>query len=100
MEPRTASGAKRLQTIEALAKAGIPVGIMNAPVITVRVTRNANGCCLPVRMKDKLFDQPRCIFLDDDLRFKIKPGIKAPVFMGVARVTIDASMLTALIRIC
>lgn len=33
MEPRTASGIKRLKTVEELAKAGIPVGIMNAPVI-------------------------------------------------------------------
>lgn len=33
MEPRTASSTKRLQTIEALSKAGIPVGIMNAPII-------------------------------------------------------------------
>ena len=33
MEPRTASGVKRLQTVEQLAKAGVPVGIMNAPII-------------------------------------------------------------------
>lgn len=33
MEPRTASARKRLQTVEVLAKAGVPVGIMNAPVI-------------------------------------------------------------------
>ncbi|HET7179559.1 MAG TPA: PA0069 family radical SAM protein [Chryseosolibacter sp.] len=33
MEPRTASAIKRLQTVEALAKAGVPVGVMNAPVI-------------------------------------------------------------------
>ncbi len=33
MEPRTASAVKRLQTIEALAKANIPVGVMNAPII-------------------------------------------------------------------
>ncbi len=33
MEPRTASAKKRLQTVEALAKAGVPVGIMNAPII-------------------------------------------------------------------
>lgn len=33
MEPRTASANKRLQTVEALAKAGIPVGVMNAPII-------------------------------------------------------------------
>jgi DNA repair photolyase len=33
MEPRTASAKKRLQTVEALSKAGIPVGIMNAPII-------------------------------------------------------------------
>lgn len=33
MEPRTASTAKRMQTIEQLATAGIPVGLMNAPVI-------------------------------------------------------------------
>ncbi len=33
MEPRTASAVKRLQTVEGLAKAGIPVGIMNAPII-------------------------------------------------------------------
>jgi DNA repair photolyase len=33
MEPRTASAVKRLQTVEALAKANIPVGIMNAPII-------------------------------------------------------------------
>jgi DNA repair photolyase len=33
MEPRTASAIKRLQTVEILAKAGIPVGIMNAPII-------------------------------------------------------------------
>lgn len=33
MEPRTASAIKRLKTVEALAKAGIPVAIMNAPVI-------------------------------------------------------------------
>jgi DNA repair photolyase len=33
MEPRTASGIKRLKTVEALAKAGIPVGIMAAPII-------------------------------------------------------------------
>jgi DNA repair photolyase len=33
MEPRTASAIKRLKTVEALATAGVPVGIMNAPVI-------------------------------------------------------------------
>lgn len=33
MEPRTASAKKRLQTITELAKAGIPVGVMNAPII-------------------------------------------------------------------
>jgi DNA repair photolyase len=33
MEPRTASGLKRLNTVEQLAKAGVPVGIMNAPLI-------------------------------------------------------------------
>jgi DNA repair photolyase len=33
MEPRTASGIKRLQTIEQLTKAGIPVVVMNAPII-------------------------------------------------------------------
>lgn len=33
MEPRTASALKRLKTVEALAKAGVPVGIMNAPII-------------------------------------------------------------------
>ncbi|MEQ8425001.1 MAG: PA0069 family radical SAM protein [Cyclobacteriaceae bacterium] len=33
MEPRTASAIKRLQTVEALTKAGIPVGVMNAPII-------------------------------------------------------------------
>lgn len=33
LEPRTASGAKRLKTIETLTKAGIPVTMMVAPVI-------------------------------------------------------------------
>lgn len=33
MEPRTASGLKRLQTMEALSKAGVPVGVMTAPII-------------------------------------------------------------------
>ncbi len=33
MEPRTVSGIKRLQIVEALAKAGVPVGVMNAPII-------------------------------------------------------------------
>ena len=33
MEPRTASAIKRLQTLEQLAKAGVPVGIMCAPII-------------------------------------------------------------------
>jgi DNA repair photolyase len=33
MEPRTATARKRLATVEALAKAGVPVGIMNAPII-------------------------------------------------------------------
>lgn len=33
MEPRTASALKRLKTVETLAKVGIPVGIMNAPII-------------------------------------------------------------------
>ena len=33
MEPRTASAIKRLTTVEELSKAGIPVGIMNAPII-------------------------------------------------------------------
>jgi DNA repair photolyase len=33
MEPRTASAIKRLKTIEGLAKAGVPVGVMNAPII-------------------------------------------------------------------
>jgi DNA repair photolyase len=33
LEPRTASGIKRLKTVEALAKANVPVGIMNAPII-------------------------------------------------------------------
>ncbi len=33
MEPRTVSSIKRLKTVEELAKANIPVGIMNAPII-------------------------------------------------------------------
>jgi len=33
LEPRTVSGLKRLKTVEALAKANVPVGIMNAPII-------------------------------------------------------------------
>jgi DNA repair photolyase len=33
LEPRTASSIKRLKTIENLANAGIPVGVMNAPII-------------------------------------------------------------------
>lgn len=33
MEPRTASAARRLKTIETLASAGVPVGVMNAPII-------------------------------------------------------------------
>lgn len=33
MEPRTASYKQRLKTVETLAKAGVPVGIMNAPII-------------------------------------------------------------------
>jgi DNA repair photolyase len=33
MEPRTASGIKRWKTVEELAKANIPVGVMNAPII-------------------------------------------------------------------
>lgn len=33
MEPRTASAAKRLGTMESLAKSGVPVAVMNAPII-------------------------------------------------------------------
>lgn len=33
MEPRTATGYKRLKIVEALTKAGVPTGIMNAPII-------------------------------------------------------------------
>jgi DNA repair photolyase len=33
MEPRTASAAKRLQAIETLNKAGVPTGVMTAPII-------------------------------------------------------------------
>lgn len=33
LEPRTASATKRLKTIEDLSKAGIPTGVMNAPII-------------------------------------------------------------------
>lgn len=33
MEPRAVSGIKRLKIVEELSKAGIPVGIMNAPII-------------------------------------------------------------------
>jgi DNA repair photolyase len=33
LEPRTASAVKRLKTIEALAQAYVPVGVMNAPII-------------------------------------------------------------------
>ena len=33
MEPRTASGIKRLKVVEELAKANVPVGVMNAPII-------------------------------------------------------------------
>jgi len=33
LEPRTASSIKRLKTIEELSKAGVPVGVMNAPII-------------------------------------------------------------------
>ena len=33
LEPRTVSGIKKLKTLEVLAKANIPVGIMNAPII-------------------------------------------------------------------
>ncbi len=33
LEPRTVSAIKRLKTVEALSKANVPVGIMNAPII-------------------------------------------------------------------
>jgi DNA repair photolyase len=33
LEPRTASSIKRLKTLESLAKASVPVGVMNAPII-------------------------------------------------------------------
>jgi len=33
MEPRTATAAKRMKTVAELSAAGIPVGVMNAPVI-------------------------------------------------------------------
>lgn len=33
LEPRTASSIKRLKTIEELSRHGIPVGVMNAPII-------------------------------------------------------------------
>ncbi len=33
LEPRTASSIKRLKTIEELTKAGVPVGVMTAPII-------------------------------------------------------------------
>ncbi|MBX2841413.1 MAG: PA0069 family radical SAM protein [Flammeovirgaceae bacterium] len=33
MEPRTASGIKKLETIQQLTSAGVPVGIMTAPII-------------------------------------------------------------------
>jgi DNA repair photolyase len=33
LEPRTATAKTRLQTVQALSKAGIPVGIMTAPII-------------------------------------------------------------------
>lgn len=33
MEPRTATANQRLKTVEQLSRAGVPVGIMNAPVI-------------------------------------------------------------------
>jgi DNA repair photolyase len=33
LEPRTASSIKRLKTIQTLANAGVPVGVMNAPII-------------------------------------------------------------------
>lgn len=33
MEPRTASASKRIQTIAQLSDSGIPVGVMNAPII-------------------------------------------------------------------
>lgn len=33
MEPRTASYRQRLKTVETLSKAGVPTGIMNAPII-------------------------------------------------------------------
>ena len=33
MEPRTASAVKRLKTLEALSRAGVPTGLMNAPII-------------------------------------------------------------------
>ena len=46
MEPRTASAVKRLQTIEALAKEGIPVGVMNAPIIP-----GLNNCEIPEILK-------------------------------------------------
>lgn len=33
MEPRTSSAINRLKTVEALTKAGVPVGVMTAPII-------------------------------------------------------------------
>lgn len=33
MEPRTSSIARRLKAVELLAKAGVPVGVLNAPII-------------------------------------------------------------------
>ena len=46
MEPRTAAYAQRLKVIEALAKAGIPVGVMIAPIIP-----GLNSHEVPVVMK-------------------------------------------------
>ena len=44
MEPRTAGGKRRLEVIRRLAAAGIPCGVMAAPMIPVSTTTTGDDC--------------------------------------------------------
>src|SRR5690606_1056650 len=68
-------------------------------LIAVCVSRKHNRNCVPLGMQDEFFQQLARVLLNDNLTLEIQAGTKTPTFVRIACIAIDASVLTALIRI-
>src|SRR4051812_28579565 len=68
-------------------------------LITIGVAGKHDGLYFPALAHELFFHSPCSVWLRDDLSFKIEPGTEPPVFMCITGITVNASMLAALVRV-